>query len=116
MQSGSPQTTMDISSGQQRYDKLVSDMGCSGADDTLDCLRGVPYEKLKQGVDDLSPGMFTYEVCDCCGWPVMILAADRRIVGRVADMADHCRSRFLIRHPNPTGTGRERGPNTGPHR
>ena len=67
MQSGSPQTTMDISSGQQHYDRLVGDMGCAGADDTLDCLRDVPYEKLKQGVEDLSPGMFTYRVGDCTG-------------------------------------------------
>jgi carboxylesterase type B len=65
MQSGSPQTTMDISSGQRHYDRLVSDVGCAGADDTLDCLRDVPYERLKQGVKNLSPGMFTYKVSDC---------------------------------------------------
>ena len=62
MQSGSPQTAMDTTSGQQHYDRLVSGMGCAGAADTLDCLRGVPYEKLKQGVIDLSPGMFSYRV------------------------------------------------------
>jgi acetylcholinesterase len=67
MQSGSPQITVDISAGQQQYDRLVSDMGCAGAGDTLDCLRDVPYEKLKQGVEDLSPGMFTYKVSDCVG-------------------------------------------------
>jgi len=67
MQSGSPQKTMDILSGQQNYDRLVSDVGCVGADDTLDCLRGVTYEKLKQGVVDMSPGMFTYKVSDCVG-------------------------------------------------
>ena len=60
---------MDISSGQRHYDNLVNDMGCAGADDTLDCLRGVPYEKLKQGVVDLSPGMFTYRVSDLTGRP-----------------------------------------------
>lgn len=65
MQSGSPHKTMDILSGQQHYDRLVSDTGCAGADDTLDCLRDVPYEKLKRGVVDMSPGMFTYEVSDC---------------------------------------------------
>ena len=62
MQSGSPQTTVDGSSGQHHYDRLANDMGCSGADDTLDCLRDVPYEKLKQGVEDMGPGMFTYQV------------------------------------------------------
>lgn len=65
MQSGSPQTAVDVSSGQQHYDSLVSDMGCAGADDTLECLRDVPYKKLKQGVEDLSPGMFSYKVCPC---------------------------------------------------
>jgi len=63
MQSGSPQTATDISSGQQHYDSLVNNTGCAGASDTLDCLRNVTYEKLKQGVEDLSPGMFTYKVC-----------------------------------------------------
>jgi len=53
---------MDISGGQRHYDRLVRNMGCAGANDTLDCLRDVPYEKLKQGVEDLSPGMFTYNV------------------------------------------------------
>lgn len=65
MQSGSPQTAVDVSSGQQHYDSLVSDMGCAGAGDTLECLRDVPYKKLKQGVEDLSPGMFSYKVCPC---------------------------------------------------
>lgn len=62
MQSGSPQNAMDSSSCQWHYDRLVSDLGCSGADDTLDCLRDLPYEKLKQGVEDMSPGMFGYQV------------------------------------------------------
>lgn len=64
MQSGSPQTTIDISGGQRHYDRLVHNMGCSGSDDTLDCLRDVPYDKMKQAVEDLSPGMFGYEVGD----------------------------------------------------
>lgn len=62
MQSGSPQTTVDILSGQRNYDRLVNDVGCAEAYDTLDCLRDVPYEKLKQRVEVLSPGMFTYKV------------------------------------------------------
>jgi len=89
MQSGSPQTTMDISSGQRHYDILVSGMGCAGADDTLDCLRDVPYEKLKQGVEDLSPGIFTYKVGDCR--PPDVMSTDGCTVGLVVDMDDHCR-------------------------
>ena len=66
MQSGSPQITADILSGQRHYDKLVDDAGCTGAADTLGCLRDVPYEKLKQGVEGVTPGMFTYQVCSGC--------------------------------------------------
>lgn len=69
MQSSSPQISMDILSGQRHYDELVNSVGCAGDGDTLDCLRGVPYEKLKQGVVDLSPGMFTYRVSDLTGHP-----------------------------------------------
>ena len=64
MQSGSPQTTVDSLSGQPHYDRLVRDVGCSGADDTLECLRDAPYKKLKQVVIRMSPGMFTYRVGD----------------------------------------------------
>ena len=66
MQSGSPQIAADILSGQRHYDKLVDDVGCAGAADTLDCLRDVPYDKLKQGVEDVTPGMFTYQVGSGC--------------------------------------------------
>ena len=79
---------MDISSGQQNYDRLVSNTGCAGADDTLDCLRDVPYEKLKQGVEDLSPGMFSYKVCD--SRPPAIRTTDGLPVGLVLNMADNC--------------------------
>lgn len=71
MQSGSPQITMDISDGQELYDRLVNDMGCSGTRDTLDCLRDIPYEMLKQGVQDLSPGMFSYK-CLSLTWPITV--------------------------------------------
>ncbi|KAF9779504.1 carotenoid ester lipase precursor [Thelephora terrestris] len=71
MQSGSPQTATDISGGQRNYDRLVSDMGCARADDTLECLRDVPYKKLKQGVEDMSPGMFTYKGLSLT-WPITV--------------------------------------------
>ncbi|KAI0787378.1 carotenoid ester lipase precursor [Fomes fomentarius] len=60
MQSGSPIPTGDLSDGQADYDKLVSQTGCSGAADTLQCLREVPFDKLKQAVDN-SPGIFSYQ-------------------------------------------------------
>jgi carboxylesterase type B len=89
MQSGSPQTTVDVSSGQRDYDSLVNAMGCAEAHDTLDCLRDVPYEKLKQGVEVLSPGMFTYKVSE---WlTTEIVAADGCTLGFVVDMANHGR-------------------------
>ena len=114
IQSGSPQTATDTSNGQQHYDKLVNDMGCFGAGDTLDCLRNVPYEKLKQGVEDLSPGMFTYSVGHTLS-PAITLA-DGCTTGIVVDMAYHCGWRFLVRYPTPPGSDRERGQSTSPHR
>lgn len=105
---------MDTSSGQQHYDRLVSDMGCSGASDTLGCLRNMPYEKLKQGVEDLSPGMFTYSVCHTL--LSAIIVADECTTGTIVDVAYHCRRRFLVGHPTSTGSGRERGQSASPHR
>ena len=114
MQSGSPQTATDTSSGQQHYDRLVSDMGCSGAGDTLDCLRNVPYEKLKQGVEDLSPGMFTYMVGRTL--PPAVIVANGCTTGTVADVGYHCGWRFLVRYPTPLGSDGKRGPSASAHR
>ncbi|OSC98005.1 carotenoid ester lipase precursor [Trametes coccinea BRFM310] len=58
MQSGSPIPVGDISHGQADYDALVSETGCTGAADTLQCLRQVPYDTLKKAVD-ASPGIFS---------------------------------------------------------
>ena len=55
MQSGSPIPIGDISEGQPTYDFLVSETGCGGAKDTLECLRGVPYATLKAAID-MTPG------------------------------------------------------------
>ncbi|KAI0365312.1 carotenoid ester lipase precursor [Pilatotrama ljubarskyi] len=57
MQSGSPIPVGDITHGQSDYDALVAQTGCTGAADTLNCLRQVPYAKLKKAVD-ASPGIF----------------------------------------------------------
>ena len=64
MHSGSPIPFGDISEGQSTYDFLVSDTGCSGAVDTLQCLREVPYATFKAAVDK-TPGLFSYRVSIC---------------------------------------------------
>lgn len=61
MESGAPIPVGDIENGQIYYDALVSQTGCSGKADTLDCLRGVPYATLKAAISK-SPGIFDYQV------------------------------------------------------
>lgn len=61
MQSGSPIPVGDISHGQVFYNQIVNATGCAGASDTLDCLREVPYQELKDAIND-TPGIFSYEV------------------------------------------------------
>jgi len=61
MQSGSPIPVGDITNGQKYYDAVVSEVGCSGATDTLACLRTVSYAKLHAAMDN-SPSIFTYQV------------------------------------------------------
>ncbi len=62
MESGSPIPVGDISHGQQYYDALVSQTQCSGASDTLECLRQVPFNTLMAAID-ASPGLFSFQVC-----------------------------------------------------
>ena len=62
MLSGSPIPVGDITDGQHDYDTLVAETGCSGAADTLQCLREVPFDTLKAAVDK-SPGLFSPQVC-----------------------------------------------------
>ena len=51
MQSGAPIPVGDITNNQDQYDQLVSQTGCSGASDTLQCLREVDYDTLKAAVE-----------------------------------------------------------------
>ena len=62
MESGAVIPTGDVSLGQQAYDNLVGAAGCAGAEDTLECLRQVPFPMLKEAVN-MSPGFFSYHVC-----------------------------------------------------
>ena len=61
MQSGSPIPIGDITNGQKYYDALVAQTGCTGAADSLQCLREVPYDKLMDAIND-SPGILSYQV------------------------------------------------------
>ncbi|GJE92625.1 carotenoid ester lipase precursor [Phanerochaete sordida] len=58
MESGSPVTTNTITHGQPTYDTVVSQVGCSGAADTLECLRQAPYQALLDAAN-ASPGFFS---------------------------------------------------------
>lgn len=69
MQSGSPIPVGDITHGQPYYDSIVEGTGCSGASDTLQCLRGVSYDSLKAAVD-ATPSIFSYQVLS----PFLLLA------------------------------------------
>lgn len=61
MQSGAPIPVGDITRGQKYYDALVKETSCTGSSDTLECLRTVPYAKLKAAINK-SPGIFAYQV------------------------------------------------------
>lgn len=60
MQSGASVSVGDITNGQQYYDAIVSQTGCTGASDTLDCLRGVPYKEIMSAINT-TPGFFSYQ-------------------------------------------------------
>ena len=61
MGSGSPIPVGSILHGQKYYDALVEETGCSGQNDTLQCLREAPYDTLKAAVDQ-SPSILSYQV------------------------------------------------------
>jgi len=61
MESGAPIPVGDLTHGQKYYDSLVKDTGCTGAQDTLQCLREVPYLKLKAAINN-TPSIFAYQV------------------------------------------------------
>jgi cholinesterase len=61
MQSGAPIPVGGVENSQAYYDAIVDGTGCSGVTDTLQCLRTVPYAKLKAAADN-TPNFFSYEV------------------------------------------------------
>jgi carboxylesterase type B len=62
MNSGSivPSDPVDCPKGQAVYDTVVRNAGCSGASDTLNCLREVPYDTYLRAVNSL-PGILGYQ-------------------------------------------------------
>ena len=62
MQSGAVTPRGDITLGQRDYDNLVRAAGCAGSEDTLECLRQVPFPTLMEAVNK-SPGVRSYRVC-----------------------------------------------------
>ena len=62
MESGFPYPIGPIELGQPIYDSVVEQVGCSSANDTLNCLRTVPYEELLAAFDTF-PSLFSYQVC-----------------------------------------------------
>ncbi|PPR05616.1 hypothetical protein CVT26_009137 [Gymnopilus dilepis] len=60
MQSGAIIPVGSLENGQVYYDFLVDETKCSGSADTLECLRELPYETLKDAVDK-SPNAFSYQ-------------------------------------------------------
>jgi carboxylesterase type B len=61
MDSGAPLYVGDITHGQPSYDFIVAQTGCSGAHDTLECLREAPFESLMRATNS-TPNMFSYQV------------------------------------------------------
>ncbi|KAI0326862.1 carotenoid ester lipase precursor [Cubamyces sp. BRFM 1775] len=59
MNSGSPLPTGDIELQQSSYDTVVEHAGCAEADDTLECLRGVPADTLMAAAAAV-PNLFDY--------------------------------------------------------
>jgi carboxylesterase type B len=61
MESGSlaPANPVDCPKGQAVYDTVVTNAGCSGASDTLACLRGLDYTTYLNAANSV-PGIFSY--------------------------------------------------------
>ncbi|KAG7088671.1 hypothetical protein E1B28_012643 [Marasmius oreades] len=60
MHSGATVPVGDITNGQNYYDQIVSDTGCSGSADTLACLRRVSYQSLMDAINK-TPGISSYQ-------------------------------------------------------
>lgn len=59
MLSGGPSWISHVNDGQEAYDQLVLDTGCNSSNNTLQCLRQVPYDALMASVMK-SKGLFSF--------------------------------------------------------
>ena len=72
MNSGGPPPTGDITDLQGTYDFVVKEVGCSGASDTLACLRTVSIDKILAAVNQ-TPSVISYAVSRPSARPVLAL-------------------------------------------
>ncbi|KAI0349899.1 carotenoid ester lipase precursor [Trametes cingulata] len=63
MHSGSPPPTGDIAELQPFYDAIIANTTCRGANDTLECLRGLPLDELMAAASTL-PTLFDFSGLD----------------------------------------------------
>ncbi|KAH7883016.1 Alpha/Beta hydrolase protein [Phlebopus sp. FC_14] len=70
MESGSASPMHDISSGQANYDFLVSQTNCTGANDTLSCLRVAPYQSIVNAVLQTTP-LLSYQALNTSWKPLV---------------------------------------------
>ena len=61
MESGSTLPVGPLMEGQVYYDGIVAQSNCSGASDTLDCLRKLPFDTFKAAINT-SPSIFSFQV------------------------------------------------------
>ena len=61
MHSGSPLPTGGVEKQQEYYDAIVEAVGCTGTQDTLQCLREAPADALVASAQAL-PGILGYKV------------------------------------------------------
>ncbi|TCD61801.1 hypothetical protein EIP91_007887 [Steccherinum ochraceum] len=59
MESGSTWPVGDMEGGQRWYDDLVANTECADEEDTVECLRDVPLDKLRAAMDR-APAFFSY--------------------------------------------------------
>ena len=101
------QHVVDSEITRSDYDAIVQETGCSGSADTLDCLRKVPYAKLKTAIDR-SPGIFSYQSLNLAWLPradgVFLTDAPLKLVqqGKVAKVPIVSGTSWFCQTPTPT--------------
>ncbi|KAI0046103.1 alpha/beta-hydrolase [Auriscalpium vulgare] len=68
MQSGSFFPAGPVAEGQPFYDALVANVSCAAANDTLQCLREVPIDRLRTAIN-ASPNIFAFQALNLAWQP-----------------------------------------------